>query len=150
MGQFSTITIVNAHTVSQRALDCRPGIDGLNQVYGPNHHFPSVQSICGKYINLFTRCTIKNQHDILYMFLSDIFDIMDEHNTYQGGNTTSNIRQNLLSYLKFPPFLTMATVYSKVCCIWPNSQFYVFNGSCNFKMFSFLFNFADNTDSKLL
>ncbi len=25
------------HTAPQRALDCEPGLDGLNQVYGPNH-----------------------------------------------------------------------------------------------------------------
>ncbi len=32
----STIAIGNVHTVPQRTLDCRLGLDGLNQVYGPN------------------------------------------------------------------------------------------------------------------
>ncbi len=41
------------------------GLSGINQVYGPNHPTPSVKSICGTYINIFTRCTIRNQHDIL-------------------------------------------------------------------------------------
>ncbi len=49
----------NAHTVPQRALGCRPGLAGLNQVYGPNHPAPYVKGIWGKYINIFTRCTIK-------------------------------------------------------------------------------------------
>ncbi len=31
------VAIYKGHTVPQRALDCRPGLDGLNQVYGPNH-----------------------------------------------------------------------------------------------------------------
>ncbi len=55
------------HTVPQRALtlDCEPGLCGLNQVYGPNHPTPYVKSICGKYINIFTRCTIMNQHAIV-------------------------------------------------------------------------------------
>ncbi len=42
MGQFITIAIDNAHTVPQMALDCGPGLGGLNQVYGPNHPTPSV------------------------------------------------------------------------------------------------------------
>ncbi len=54
------------------ALDCRPGLSGLNQVYGPNCLTPSVQSICGKYINIFTRCTIRNQHDILKTAVADV------------------------------------------------------------------------------
>ncbi len=55
----------SVHTVPHRALDCRPGIDGLNQVYGPNHPTRSVLSICGKYVNIFTRRTIRNHHAIL-------------------------------------------------------------------------------------
>ncbi len=44
MGQFSKVLLAidNAHTVPQKALDSRPGFDGLNQVYGPNHPTPSV------------------------------------------------------------------------------------------------------------
>ncbi len=32
----------------------------------------SVESICGKYINIFTRCTIRNQHDILKTAVADV------------------------------------------------------------------------------
>ncbi len=44
MGQFSHVLLVvdKVHTVPQNALDCRPGFGVLNQVYGPNHHTPSV------------------------------------------------------------------------------------------------------------
>ncbi len=44
MGQFSNVLLAidEAHTVTQRALDCGPGIGGLNQVYGLNHLTPSV------------------------------------------------------------------------------------------------------------
>ncbi len=31
-----------AHTVPQRALDCRPGLSRLNQVYGSNNPTPSA------------------------------------------------------------------------------------------------------------
>ncbi len=39
MGQFSTVLLATdkVHTVPQRALDGRPGLGGLNQVYGPEH-----------------------------------------------------------------------------------------------------------------
>ncbi len=40
-------------------------VGGLNQVYRPNRPTPSVKSMCGKYINIFTRCTNRNQDDIL-------------------------------------------------------------------------------------
>ncbi len=38
MGKFSKVLLAidNAHTVPQRALDCRPGLGGLRQLYGPN------------------------------------------------------------------------------------------------------------------
>ncbi len=45
MGQFSKVLSIafdNAHTTPQRALDCGPGLGGLNHVYGPNHPTPSV------------------------------------------------------------------------------------------------------------
>ncbi len=32
----------NAHTAQQRTLECRPGLGGLNQVYGSNRPTPSV------------------------------------------------------------------------------------------------------------
>ncbi len=44
MGQFSKVLygIENAYTAPQRGLDCRPGLGGLNQVYGPNRPTPSL------------------------------------------------------------------------------------------------------------
>ncbi len=59
MGQFNNVLLAidKAHTEPQRALDYGPGLGGLNQVYGPDHCTPSVYSIYGKYINIFTRCT---------------------------------------------------------------------------------------------
>ncbi len=36
------LAIDNEHTIPHRALDCRPGLGGLDQVYGPNHPTPSV------------------------------------------------------------------------------------------------------------
>ncbi len=43
MGQFSKVLLLLiVHTVPQRALDCGPGLGGLNQVYGPNRPTPSV------------------------------------------------------------------------------------------------------------
>ncbi len=74
MDQFSNIllAIEKAHTVPQRALDCRPGFTWLNQVYGPNCPTPSVKGICGKYINIFTRCTNRNQYDILKTAAGDV------------------------------------------------------------------------------
>ncbi len=53
-------------------LDYRPGLGGLNQVYGPNRYTRSVKGICGKYINIFTRCTIRNQHDIIKTAIADV------------------------------------------------------------------------------
>ncbi len=49
-----------------------PGLEGLNQVYGCNCPTPSVYGICGEYINILTRCTIRNQHDILKTAVADI------------------------------------------------------------------------------
>ncbi len=37
------LAIGKAHTVPHRALDCRPGLGGLNQVYGPNR--PRITSL---------------------------------------------------------------------------------------------------------
>ncbi len=34
--------IVNVHTVPQRAMDCRPGLGELNQVYVPDRPTPSA------------------------------------------------------------------------------------------------------------
>ncbi len=59
------LAIDKAHTVPWKALYCRPDLGGLNQVNGPNRPTPSAQSICGKYNNIFTRCTSRNQFDIL-------------------------------------------------------------------------------------
>ncbi len=59
------LDIAKAYTMSQRVLNCRPGLSGLKQVYGPNHPTPSTQSICQKYNNIFIRCTNRNQFDII-------------------------------------------------------------------------------------
>ncbi len=42
MGQFSNVLLAidKAYTVQQRAMDCRAGLGGLNQVYVPNHPTP--------------------------------------------------------------------------------------------------------------
>ncbi len=69
MGQFNKVLLAidKVHTVSQRALDCRPDLSGLNKVYAPNCPTISVYSICGKYIdisifkkNISTSCTNRN------------------------------------------------------------------------------------------
>ncbi len=69
------------HTAPQRALDCRPGLGGLNQVYGPNRPTRSVWGICDKYINIFTRCTIRNQHemDIIMKPKKGVFLLKNPH-----------------------------------------------------------------------
>ncbi len=73
MGQSSKLLmLLIMHTAPHRALDCGPGLGGLNQVYRPNCPTPSVYGICGKYINIFTRCTIRNQHDILKTAVADV------------------------------------------------------------------------------
>ncbi len=38
MDQLSKVLLAidKSHTVSYRVVDCRPGLGGLNQVYGPN------------------------------------------------------------------------------------------------------------------
>ncbi len=56
--------IDNAYTAPERVLDCGPCLNELNQVDGPNHPTPPALSICGIKINIFTRCTIRNQFDI--------------------------------------------------------------------------------------
>ncbi len=58
MGQCSNVAIDKTHTVPQRAQDCGSGLSGLNQVHGLNHPTLFVKSICGKYINIFTRLQI--------------------------------------------------------------------------------------------
>ncbi len=39
------ITIDKVHTTAQRVLDCRPGLGGLTQVYGPNHPTPTYMHV---------------------------------------------------------------------------------------------------------
>ncbi len=48
MGQFSKVLLAidKAHTVPQRALDCRPDLGGLNQVYGSIR--PTVDNLMQK------------------------------------------------------------------------------------------------------
>ncbi len=70
MGQCSKLLLAfdKVHTVQQSDLDSRPGLCGLNQVYP----ISSVLTICGKYINIFTRCTNRNQHDILLTVVANV------------------------------------------------------------------------------
>ncbi len=43
MGQFSKVWLaIDKYTVPQMTLYCRPGLGGLNQVYGPILPTPSV------------------------------------------------------------------------------------------------------------
>ncbi len=74
MGQFSKVllNIDKVHITPQRVLACRQSLGGLRQVYGPNCPTPSVQSICGKYINILNRYTNRNQHDILMTAVADV------------------------------------------------------------------------------
>ncbi len=66
------LTIDKVHTAPQRVLDCGPGLGELNQVLWaqPSH------SLCLGYMwqvyNIFTRCTIWNQHDILKTAIADV------------------------------------------------------------------------------
>ncbi len=85
MGQFSKVLqLLIMHTQHHReGPHCGPGLGGLNQVYGPNHPTPSVQGIRGEYINIFTRCTIKNQHDILTTAVADVSK-EQTHMSYKG------------------------------------------------------------------
>ncbi len=66
MGQFSNApsAIDTLHTVPHRALDYRPGLVGLKQFDGPNSPTPSIRSICGKFNNIFIRCTNRKLYDI--------------------------------------------------------------------------------------
>ncbi len=72
------------HTQYHSVLDCGPVLDGLNQVYGPNHPTPSVKSICGKYINIFTRCIIQNQHILKTTVANVSLKILHIHFTEYG------------------------------------------------------------------
>ncbi len=65
MGQFSKVILI-IHTQYHR------GTWTADQTYGPNCPTPSVKSICCKYINIFTRCTIRNQHDILKTAVANV------------------------------------------------------------------------------
>ncbi len=62
----------NSHTVPHRVLDCRPDLGELNQVDGPNRPTAYVRSICGNFLNIFTTCTNRNQHDILKTTVADV------------------------------------------------------------------------------
>ncbi len=56
MGQFrkSTIAIDNVHIAPQRALDCGPGLGGLNQFYmGPTIPLPLLRVSVAVYKHLY-------------------------------------------------------------------------------------------------
>ncbi len=74
MGQFSNVLLDtdNVQTVLQRTLDCRPGLGGLNQVMDSIAPLPLFRQYCSKYINIFTRCTNRNQYDILMTAVADV------------------------------------------------------------------------------
>ncbi len=40
---MNQLVIDKAHTVPQRAMDCGPGLGGLNQVYGPTVPLPLLR-----------------------------------------------------------------------------------------------------------
>ncbi len=45
MNKFGNVVLAidRTHIVPHRAMDCRPGLGGLNQVYGLNRPIPSIQ-----------------------------------------------------------------------------------------------------------
>ncbi len=59
------------HIQYHMTLDRRPDIGGLNQVYGSNRPTPSFRVSVAS-INIFTRCRIGNQHDILKTAVADV------------------------------------------------------------------------------
>ncbi len=65
------LTIDKVHTTPQRALDCRPGLCGLNQVMNPTVSLPLLR-VYVEYINIFTRCSIMNQFDILLTAVANV------------------------------------------------------------------------------
>ncbi len=85
MGQFSNVLLAidKAHTVPQRLMDCGPGLGGLNQLNGLNHPTLSVKSICGKYINIFTRCKNRKQYDILMTVAANVI-VKGKQMSYKG------------------------------------------------------------------
>ncbi len=81
------LAIERVQTAPQKAMDCRSSLNGLNQVYGPNRPTPSAQSICGIYINIFTRRTIRNQFDMLLTAVADVRKGQTDM-PYQGEHQT--------------------------------------------------------------
>ncbi len=66
------LAIDKEHAVPHMALDCEPGLGGLNQVNEPTHPTPSAQSFCVKNNNIFTRCTSTNQFDVLMTAVANV------------------------------------------------------------------------------
>ncbi len=54
MDQLSKVllAIYKAHAVPQRALDCRPGLGGLNKVSEPNHPTPYTATLMIKHYKI--------------------------------------------------------------------------------------------------
>ncbi len=73
MGHFNKLlSLMKMHTAPHMTLDCGPGLGGLNHVYGPKCPTSSViKGIRDEYINIFTRCAIRNQLDILKTVVAD-------------------------------------------------------------------------------
>ncbi len=76
-------TIDNAH-IPQRALDCRLGLGGLNQIYGPNHPTPSARLVA-LLLTVQFGC-------IAYIYLDVIYDL-SEPMTSPARHTTHILTQ---------------------------------------------------------
>ncbi len=78
MGQFSKVLLAidNAHTVTQRALDCRPGLIGLNQVYVPNLPQRSPTNTSYTTLSLIPQRSTINT---CYTFISDTTELIYHH-----------------------------------------------------------------------
>ncbi len=80
------LTIDKVHTAPQVAVDCGPGLNGLNEVkrglWAQLSHYPFVASVLS-----FTRCIIRNQFDILLRAVADS-NKGETDMTYQGENQT--------------------------------------------------------------
>ncbi len=104
------------HTQYHRGPGLWTRLGGLNQIYGPNRPISFVKSICGKYINIFTRCRIRNPHDVLiqYRYIqnnTDILMILAGTNTFFGNIYMEN---NNLKDCKYPYFQTCTKKYPNI------------------------------------
>ncbi len=66
------LAIDKVHIVAQRAPDCGPGLGWLNQVYESNHPSLPLLRVYMASITISTRCTNRNQFDILLTAVADV------------------------------------------------------------------------------